>query len=346
MEISTGSVTKLEASLRKGSRMHFENAAAADVVQDLLFSSSSAVGCAQEKIMKLKLRVAFPVVLVVLIGIAAPTHALEFGGSRAEGHDRYVPPLTNPIFNETPYITTEVRPFYMFQEISSDLGTNGGEINLFAIQLRLALTERFGLIATKDGYADIHFDEGLQDEDGFANLAFGVKYAAYSSPESDSIISVGVEYEAPSGNLKTGGIDLQGDGDGFFDLFATGATVVGPVGLQGSFGFNLAVDDDHNSSLFHFSAHADVEATPWLFPIVELNGLAVVDDGDRTAIDLEGNDLVNLGATDSGTVVTIGGGLRFVLSDHIILGVGAETPVTNDEGLMDWRLTTDAVIHL
>src|SRR3546814_8989847 len=35
---------------------------------------------------------------------------LDLNGSLGEGrHSRYVPPLTNPVFNETPYITTEVR---------------------------------------------------------------------------------------------------------------------------------------------------------------------------------------------------------------------------------------------
>src|SRR3546814_6096228 len=33
---------------------------------------------------------------------------LDLNGSLGEGrHSRYVPPLTNPVFNETPYITTE-----------------------------------------------------------------------------------------------------------------------------------------------------------------------------------------------------------------------------------------------
>lgn len=38
---------------------------------------------------------------------------LDLNGSLGEGrHSRYVPPLTNPVFNETPYITTEARGIF------------------------------------------------------------------------------------------------------------------------------------------------------------------------------------------------------------------------------------------
>ena len=46
---------------------------------------------------------------------------LNFKGSLGEGrHSRYAPPLTNPILNETPYITTEARPFYAYNNIPND----------------------------------------------------------------------------------------------------------------------------------------------------------------------------------------------------------------------------------
>ena len=86
-------------------------------------------------------------------------------------HWRYVAPLSNPLFNETPYITTELRPIYFHQTIPDDFLTQGGDIDVVAIQARLALTDRLGIIASKDGYADIDFDSVLPDEDGFANIS-------------------------------------------------------------------------------------------------------------------------------------------------------------------------------
>ena len=87
-------------------------------------------------------------------------------------------------------------------------------MQLYALELRLALTERLGIIASKDGYADADFDAVLTEEDGFANISIGLKYAVHSDPARQSIVSVGLEYEPPSGDLETSGVSLQGRGQG------------------------------------------------------------------------------------------------------------------------------------
>jgi hypothetical protein len=265
--------------------------------------------------------------------------------SLGEGkHLRYVPPLGNPLFNETPYITTELRAIYFHQTIPNDFLTQGGDINVVAVQARLALTDRLGLIATKDGYADIDFDAVLPDEDGFANIAVGLKYAVYSQVEDESIVSIGLRYEAPVGNLQTAGVKLQGNGNGFIDLFVTGATVLGKLGLQGSVGVNLALDQDENTSFLHYSLHADYELLPNLFPLIELNGFTPVSDGERLQGKFDGVDLVNFGSDDRGTTLTITGGVRYRVTDRIQFGTGFETPITDDEDtIMDWRVYTDLV---
>ncbi len=141
---------------------------------------------------------------------------LDLKGSLGEGrHSRYVPPITNPLFNETPYITTEARLFYFYNRLPDDFVTSGGDVHLVALQLRLALTERLGFIATKDGYADFNFDEVLDDESGFPNIALGFKYAFYSEPESESILTAGLRYEIPINDLDTSGLELMGNGSGF-----------------------------------------------------------------------------------------------------------------------------------
>jgi hypothetical protein len=151
-------------------------------------------------------------------------------------------------------------------------------------------------------------------------------------------------YEAPIGDLETNGISLQGDGDGFFDLFVTGAKAFGKFGLQDSLGVNLAVDQDHDSSQFHFPANADYEVRPHLFPLIEFHGFSTIDEGSRTPVDFESIDLVNFGSTDSGTVMTFAGGVRYRLNSHVQFGAGYETPVTDREDIMDWRVYTDLVL--
>ncbi len=322
----------------------------------------------------------------------APAMALNFEGSLAEGrHERYVSPMTNPVYNESPYITTEARLFHMYQSIPKDFVTaiaddgsvsvpvtNGGDIHLVALQLRFALTDRLAIIATKDGYAVVDFDKGDTEEDGdvylvddrgFANLAAGLKFALLDDPSTDTIVSLGVRYEAPSGGHTTHvqvdgtnvvDISTQGQGDGFIDTFVTGATVVNGFGLQGSIGVNAALDGGRNSSMLHYSAHADYEVLPGLFPLIEVNGFTTFNDGNELNDDLkdlrplfpggvdgvEGVDLVNFGMYDTGTVVTIGGGFRYLIGDHVAIGVAGEGAVTDREDMLEWRITSDLIVHL
>ena len=282
---------------------------------------------------------------------AAPAQAQDFWGFKLDGslgrggHTRYVPPLSNPLFNETPFITTELRPIYLINEIPEDFLTGGGNLKVVAAEIRVALTDRLGFIASKDGYVDANFDAVLPDDEGFANLSFGFKYAVISRPETGTLLTVGAEYEAPTGDLDIAGIELQGDGKGFVDLFVSGARTYGRWGLQGNVGVNLAVDRDEDTSMLHASAHLDYALTPGFYPLVELNVFSVIDDAKRTPVGFEGIDLVNFGATDAGTVVTAAAGFRYIVNQNIIGGIGFERPVTQREDLMDWRLYADLVLH-
>ena len=177
---------------------------------------------------------------------------LDLKGSLGKGrHSRYVPPITNPVLNETPYITTEARAFYFFNRIPNDFITDGGHIHVAALQLRLAITERLAFIATKDGYADAYFDEVLNDVDGINNIALGFKYAVYSEPETESLLTLGLRYEIPIQDLDSQGIEFQGDGDGFLNPFITGTRTFGDLGLQASLGANLALRPSEDTSILH-----------------------------------------------------------------------------------------------
>ena len=266
---------------------------------------------------------------------------IDLTGSFGAGHGHYVPPLSNPLFNETPYITTEARPIFFYQDIPNQFLTGGGDIRVTALELRVALSDRFGIIASKDGYADIDFKGGLPDESGFANISIGGKYAVISRPEDNYIVTVGAEYEIPIGNLDTAGINLQGEGDGFVDLFVSAARRFGRWGLQGNVGVNLAIDDDHDSSMMHVSGHADYSYGRFS-PLVEVNAFIPVKDGDRLPVDFEGVDLVNFGSTSPETIVTAAVGGRYEVNKHLILGAGYEKTITNREDILDYRVYVDA----
>ena len=267
------------------------------------------------------------------------------GSLKESGANAYMPAVSNPLFNETPYITTELRPIYLHNKIPSSFLTGGGTIDIAAAEIRIALTDRLGFIASKDGYAELDFKHTLPDEKGFANISAGLKYAVVNDLKNETIVTIGAEYEPPSGNLNTAGIVMQGDGKGFIDLFISGATTFDKVGVQGNVGFNMALDDD-DSSLMHASAHVNYELFEGFYPLVEMNTFTTIQSGKRLPFSFEGVDIVNFGNTGSnGTVATGAIGARYRINDNIMLGAAYEKALTDREDLIDYRTYVDMVIH-
>ncbi len=288
--------------------------------------------------------------LLVCLAVCFPVQSafgfdfeFDYHGSLGKGkHERYVPPISNPLFNETPYITTEVRPLFIHNTIPDSFLTGGGHINVYAIELRMALNERLGLIASKDGYVDADFNGVLPDEEGFANISLGLKYAVWNKPQKDEIVTVGFEFELPSGDLDAGAISIQGQGGGLVDLFVSGAKNIGRLGLEANTGFNVALEDE-DTSMWHWAVHFDYALTPKFFPVLEFNGFDTIDDSNRTPVGFEGVDLVNFGATNAGTVVTYGIGFRYQFTDHIQAGAGWETSISGREDIFGDRANVDLV---
>lgn len=271
-------------------------------------------------------------------------------GSFGEGgFDRYVPPITNPVQNETPFITTEIKPFYAYHSIPEDFVTDGGSVQVVGLQARIALTERLAFIATTDGYTWIDFDETLPDDSGLNDIAAGFKYAIVNQPDEGEIVSLGLRYVAPVGGLETAGLELNGTGAGYLNPFVTGAKLWDKTQVQGSLGAQIALSDD-NWSFIHASGHVDHEIAPNLFPALEFNAMIPVDGGDQITSgpldSLTGADIVDIGADDPQPILTIGGGVRYRVSDNAIFGVGADYNVLEDEDhVYGWRIITDLVLH-
>lgn len=271
----------------------------------------------------------------------AAAMAVAAHGAQAEPL-RYIPPVSNPLFNESPLITTEVRPVFLHHDIPKGFLTGGGNVDVAAVQARVAITDRLAIIATKDGYADVHFAGVLPDDNGFANIAAGLKYALVLT--DDAALTVGLRYEAPLGSLKTAGISLQGHGDGFINVFATAVKQFDRLQVQASVNANMALDSDADSSPLVGSLHANYAVTDWFYPLVEFNVFSVIDHGARMNVPFEGFDLVNFGATDGGTVATVAAGARFRIASNVLLGAAYEAPVTSRKDITSWRVYADAVI--
>jgi len=305
-------------------------------------------------------KIAAAAIAVGLVGAGGPACAedgpfgLQLDGSFGEGgfeRNRYVPAVTHFVLNETPFITTELRPLYAHHNIPSDFVTGGGNVDAVALQGRLAITDRLGLIATTDGYADVDFNNVLEDADGFLDIAFGLKYALISAPASGQILTAGLRYTAPTGTLNTGAIELTGQGYGYLNPFVTGAKTWDVVQAQGSAGVQIALSDD-NWSYVHLGGHMNVRLTPQFFPFIEANALIPIDGGDEFPNNtpvlerLTGGDILDIGAPDPVTVATVAIGARFRMNDNVILGAAIESNVADEsKSVFDYRITTDLVVH-
>jgi hypothetical protein len=227
----------------------------------------------------------------------------------------------------------------MYHEFDSDFITEGGNLRLYALQLRFALNDRLALIATKDGYIDFNPNAVLDDESGFANIALGTKYAFWKS--NSAIVSSGLRYEIPSGNRDV----FQGEGDGHINPFVSAGSNFDDFNFIAGTGFRLAIDND-DSTFYDLDLHFDKQIGSF-YPSLEFNLVHVIEAGNRLGLPDEGADLVSFGSSlsEGKTLVTAALGLRYRINDAVDIGAAYQVPVTSGVGsnIFDWRVTTDLI---
>lgn len=109
----------------------------------------------------------------------------------------FISPMTNPVFFEDPRTLTEARVIFLNHKTPPALGSDN--VQLAAMQLRAALTDRLSFIATKDGYI---FSQSPLLDDGWADVAAGLKYNLIHDCCTQTILSAGVTFELPVGSQR------------------------------------------------------------------------------------------------------------------------------------------------
>jgi len=322
--------------------------------------------------------------LAAVVGVVWLASVGSGGAVRAETTPdpflNFSSPISNPVNFEDPRATTEVRPIFVHHHISDEFADNAlqqGSVDVLAVQLRYAVTDRLALIATKDGYVWLRPNNPIQGvvqrSDGWANLAFGAKYAFWRDPELNSMATAGLRYEAPSGNAQglQGPVFIKsalGDrGNGLLNPFVSGLWGTGPLHLMGYTGFRFPLSGV-DTMFFDMSLHADYRSPELTFakpewkigtisPTIELNWVQALRSGDRIPLNAEGFDFFNLGSGHvAGTgVVTMAFGARWRFVDNlqiwghtggVDLGAAYELPVTSRQWIFGWRVTTDLIFWL
>lgn len=265
--------------------------------------------------------------------------------------DDFVSPMINFVYFEDPRTLTELRPIFVTHNVPDTIGSNvaaGGSVQLYALQFRLALTERLSLIAVKDGYI-VDNTQGALDTllgDGWADVTAGLKYNVLRDTQSGTLASVGFTYEIPIGTDRA----LQDIGDGEFHLFATAGQRLldGNAHFLTSVGYRLPVDSEIQNTAIHWSNHFDVRLTDRLYLFTEAAWWHWTDDADTgSPLGVAGQDLFNLSSTnvDGNDLVTQNVGLKFKPKNNLEAGVAYEFPVTGFEDVIEDRLTLDLIVR-
>ncbi|PQJ27868.1 transporter [Rubritalea profundi] len=268
-----------------------------------------------------------------------------------------ITPISNPTLHGNPLPKTNIHAMLMHQQLSDKISVGngaakaplGGDLNLVAVQLEYAFNERFSLIATKDGYIDFNPDNTLTDENGFANIAAGVKYAFIYDEPSQFVLSGSAVVELPTGNRDV----FQGYGDGAVNLIGSALKLYDGWQFSGAAGVQLPFDTKEQSVTGFASAHVSYHVTERFVPLAELNWFRVISEGEGTGhvasslADFEGGDLINLGSVNASAnkdIVTAAIGARYKLTNRLNIGAAYEIPLTAEEdNLMKSRVTVDLV---
>jgi len=273
-------------------------------------------------------------------------------------------PVTNPVLNDLAVPRTKIHPFMIQQSMPSTIDTTlgqlpvGGDLQVFALQAEWAVTERFALLANKDGYINFDPDNTLTKTSGWANLGVGAKYAFLYKPEQGLASSIQLAYEIPSGDTDV----WQGTGDGQFIPTIFFLKTTEKWQFQNTLGARLPIDDADSSFLYD-SVHLGYNLTDWLYPLIELNWMHVANAGEGqqrfgaqaggavpAIANFEAGDLVNWGAANGDTfndLVTLGLGFRVNCPnmDNIDFGAAWEIPLTDENAtIMEDRWTFDVEI--
>lgn len=255
--------------------------------------------------------------------------------------DHTISPVANPFFHEDAVIRSEIRPVFVYHNID-DSFLGGGNAQLYALQIRYAITDRLAFIATQDGYFDIQND-AIANPEGWMDLALGFKYALIDDEANQFILTPGFTFKIPTGDREV----FQGRGGGEWDLFIATQKGFGDFHLSSNIGVRLPNNTDENSTFLHYSLMADYYASRWFIPFVAFNAYTVLDDGNNIGLDTEGYDVINFGSSAANGVTqgTLGVGFRSRILDNVDLGFAYEKAIIEPHGLTEDRFTVDVSIR-
>jgi hypothetical protein len=273
--------------------------------------------------------------------------------------DRFVSPMTNPIYFEDPRALTEIRPFFIWQSTpDSNPVFAGGNNFVVAARGSVAFTPYISFVVSQFGWSFINAENGVPPDveqgqnNGFRAIHMGPKFTFIRNSTSNTVAAIGLNFELGTGSARvmqdTGTLSLAP----YFSIAQNfGRNTYGSFNFINTDGYVFRTDSERSESFFaSFHLDFDVGDAHRIYPLVELNYRYYTRNGNARDFNFEGNDLGNFGSRNvSGlSELTLAVGSRFVYSTNVQFGIAAEFNVlSNSSGrhLDQFRLTTDVIFR-
>jgi len=242
--------------------------------------------------------------------------------------DGFVGPMTDPIQSKDARSLTEAR--FLFINNWARPGTpviGSGTFQVYALQLRLAVTERLQLFADKDGI--VRFSpSSSKSVTGLANIAAGAKYVFIRDVENQFLFSGAVQFEPSTGYANI----FQNHGSGLLGVYGIFAKEFADSWhISGQFGENTAMQNQQ-SGYFYTHLHLDKRFGKFV-PFFEANWFYYNQSAKflPASVGLEGAGLLNLGTTGftGNSIVTLAPGFKYDFNQHLELGCCYQFPVSD-----------------
>ncbi|HMQ15628.1 MAG TPA: hypothetical protein PKC49_06605, partial [Phycisphaerae bacterium] len=236
------------------------------------------------------------------------------------GFEGFYEPIGQPLYFESPFINTSLRFLYLWHKFPSGSNLGGGDLSVFAAQIRLALTERLAFIATKDGYSLLNAGI-LPPADGWNDLAIGLKYAFIVDKANDFVLTGGIRWELSNGSQRV----LQG-GAQELSPFVSFAKGFDRFHMLGNVTYRAPMDRHDAVHIISYDLHFDYEILPehlpGFAPVLEFHGLHYLSNGDMLPLSVGGLDYTNIGSEHvaGDGVFWAGLGFRWKLSPNASFG--------------------------
>jgi hypothetical protein len=254
--------------------------------------------------------------------------------------DRFISPLSNPFFFEDPRSLTEVRTIFIDNNLPRSIG--GGDVDVWAAQVRLRFSDRWSAIAPRLGYIDVN--QGGNPPEGFMSAPVGLKFNFYRDVDRQALASAGVTYFIPGSERA-----FSNFGDGDFHFFLTGGTEIydGAHWLSGT-GFRIPTDSNWGTQMWYWSNQWDCEVVDHWYGLLGVNWFHWMRSaGLNVGAPITGLDLLNIpvsGVAGDDVVTGVVGG-KWKPGRHMELGTGFEFPLTDRTDILATRIYADLTLR-